>query len=309
MKIVLDLDHLLQNGEITLEEHRKFSQFAAHETGSMAFNMLTGFSVIAIFLGALALVPTPQSAIVLGAFLLIASISMPFLRGASANGWSAVTNVGTILGALMFGGGLIIHMQGHLYAFIAIAVAFTLAGIFARSGLLIALACFAVASAIGARTGYWHASYSLAVTKPTLTICVFSALAWCTYQISLRVKAAYSRLAIITARVSVFFVNFGFWIGSLWGDKINLGMETQVLNRNLFSLLWAAALIACAIWAYRMNRRWLVNVCAVFGAIHFYTQWFERLGAQPASVLLAGILALALTFALKHWNAQQHGKA
>jgi hypothetical protein len=170
----------------------------------------------------------------------------------------------------------------------------------------VVLACLALSAAIGARTGYWHASYSLAITKPTLTIIVFSGLAWALYQASLRIKAEWSRLAIIGARTSVFFVNFGFWIGSLWGDRLMLGAQPQLISRNLFSLLWAAALIATAIWAYRINRRWLVNVCAVFGAIHFYTQWFERLGANPGSVLLAGVIALALTLGLRYWNAQTH---
>ena len=40
-------------------------------------------------------------------------------------------------------------------------------------------------------------------------------------------------------------------------------------------------------WAVKANRRWVINLVAVFGAIHFYTQWFERLGADPLSVLTA----------------------
>jgi iron complex transport system permease protein len=32
----------------------------------------------------------------------------------------------------------------------------------------------------------------------------------------------------------------------------------------------------------QVNRRWLVNLVALFAGIHFYTQWFERLGATPS---------------------------
>ena len=39
----------------------------------------------------------------------------------------------------------------------------------------------------------------------------------------------------------------------------------------------------------QVNRRWLVNLVALFAGIHFYTQWFERLGATPLSVLLGGV--------------------
>jgi hypothetical protein len=36
--------------------------------------------------------------------------------------------------------------------------------------------------------------------------------------------------------------------------------------------------------------------------IHFYTQWFERLGATPLSVLLGGVVMLASAFALWMFN-------
>ena len=61
-------------------------------------------------------------------------------------------------------------------------------------------------------------------------------------------------------------------------------------------------LVAAALWAMRVNRRWLVNVAAAFGAIHFYTQWFEKLGATPVSVLLGGIVMLAVALALWSFN-------
>jgi hypothetical protein len=46
----------------------------------------------------------------------------------------------------------------------------------------------------------------------------------------------------------------------------------------------------------------LVNVAAVFAAIHFYTQWFERLDASALSVLIAGLLALGFAVGLRALN-------
>jgi len=40
------------------------------------------------------------------------------------------------------------------------------------------------------------------------------------------------------------------------------------------------------IWGAYENRRWVVNSAVTFGAIHFYTQWFERLGAQPCQLVV-----------------------
>ena len=54
-----------------------------------------------------------------------------------------------------------------------------------------------------------------------------------------------------------------------------------------------------------VNRRWVVNVAAVFGAIHFYTQWFERLGATPLSVLLGGLLMLGFALGLWAFNRER----
>ena len=100
----------------------------------------------------------------------------------------------------------------------AITIGFAAAGIVARSGLLITLAVLAFSSTLGARTGYEHATYFLGIEEPTLTIVVFSILALATYLVSKILPHAYERLAIMAARVSILLVNFGFWIGSLWGD-------------------------------------------------------------------------------------------
>jgi len=71
-------------------------------------------------------------------------------------------------------------------------------------------------------------------------------------------------------------INFGFWIGSLWGDPLMLihSMNTRdaslafttkaVIPATAFSILWAVALLATGIWAVKVNRRWLVNLVAVF---------------------------------------------
>ena len=114
--------------------------------------------------------------------------------------------------------------------------------------------------------------------------------------------ADYERIAIASSRTGVFLVNFGFWVGSLWGDRTASG--AVIISDTLFSLIWAIALIAAAIWAWQANRRWVLNIVAVFGGIHFYTQWFENLGASPGTVLVAGLLALGLAVGLKSINTK-----
>jgi hypothetical protein len=50
-----------------------------------------------------------------------------------------------------------------------------------------------------------------------------------------------------------------------------------------------------------------VNVAAVFGAIHFYTQWFDKLGPTPMSFLLGGLLMLG--FGLCLWTFNRRAEA
>ncbi len=145
---------------------------------------------------------------------------------------------------------------------------------------------------LGAHAGYWHATYMLAIYEPLVTIVLFSLLALGAYYLSKSLAADYERLALTAARTSVFMVNFGFWIGSLWGDHLllihallrgdpsiqtNYSDNSQMISPLAFVIGWLVVLLGAAIWAVRENRRWVVNVAAVFGAIHFYTQWFERL--------------------------------
>ncbi len=304
MKVTLDLDKLRAEGKITQAEYDKFGQLAARGTASLAFNILIGFGVIAVSGSTMALVPTAATAIVLGLVISAAGIALLYLRYEQ---WRVLANICVLVGALLSGGGVIWNLDGSPSSFVVVAIAFAGAGILARSALLIVLAVLALSSSIGAETGYLHAMYFLGIAQPTLTVILFMLFGVGAYQVSKHLKTDYEALAIAAARTAVFLVNFGFWVGSLWGDKIERG--DLVIADWIFSVLWAIALVATGVWAWKRNRRWVVNVVAVFGAIHFYTQWFERLGESPVAVLIAGLLALGFAFGLRMVNVNLAKKA
>jgi iron complex transport system permease protein len=322
MKVTLDLTKLREEGRITQAEYDKLSGLAAEGTGAVAFNILVGFGIVAVGGAALALVPTPMTAIVIG--LVVGAIGGGLLA-ANARQWGLLAQICILAGAVMVAGGIIKFGEGSIASFALVTVLFAVAGIAARSGLLMVGAVLALSSCLGARTAYFHAAYFLGIQEPLLTIVVFSALALVTYLISKQLPAAYERLALIAARASLFMVNFGFWIGSLWGDRLvwlrqMTGEQvdtsfsfsrraTVVIPDWQFAVVWAIALIAVAVWAARANRPWVLNLAAVFGAIHFYTQWFEHLGANPISVLVAGLIALAIAFAIWTMNHRRAATA
>jgi len=295
MKVTLDLGKLLAEGKITKEEHDRLIKLAAAGTGSLAFNVLIGFGTIAVAAGAVALVPDAITGIAIGLIVLGAGLALT-LTGATQ--WALLANICIVVGALGLAGGVVVLDNASIASFVAIAIGFAIAGTLARSGLLIALSVLAFSSCLGARTDYMHATYFLGIEEPALTIIAFSAVALVTFVVSKMLRHDFERLAIVASRTSLLLVNFGFWIGSLWGDEFH----TLVIPDSVFIIGWALALIGVGIWAARANRRWVVNLAAIFGAIHFYTQWFERLGAEPIAILVAGLIALGIALGLWRLN-------
>ena len=78
-------------------------------------------------------------------------------------------------------------------------------------------------------------------------------------------------------------------------------------TETAFIVGWAIVIIAVGAWAARTNRRWVVTTAAVFGAIEFYTQWFEWLGAEPWAIIIGGLTVVA--FAIVVVAVQSHGRS
>jgi iron complex transport system permease protein len=316
MKVVLDLSRLLREGKISQEEFDRLSRLAARDTGSLAINILIGIGVVAVSAGVLALLLNALAVAAVGALMLAGGLTLMH-RGTKQ--WDVLATICILVGALTLAGSIVVLGEAMLASLLLATFVLASSGAAGRSNLLVGLAVLGLAACLGASTGYMHAAYELTVTEPTLTIVLFSALALAAYMASHRLGGDYEPLALTAARVSLFLVNFGFWIGSLWGDRLLLlkvlmshdpaiaadfSGRAVVVPPMVFIVGWALALAAVAAWAVRANRRWVVNLAAVFAVIHFYTQWFERLGATPLSVLIAGVLVLA--FAAAAFKLNQH---
>lgn len=174
-----------------------------------------------------------------------------------------------------------------------------LGSLVAGSGFLATLCAFAILTFLGkAGMFYSHAAYSVAIQEPGLTVVAFSVLAWVAYLASRRLNPKQMRVTIIFSRACIFIVNLAFWVGSLWGDT----RGSLNISDLAFTIGWAVALVGVGLWAASKDKRWVVNTAAIFGSIHFYTQWFERLGATPGSLLTAGLIALGIMYGFRSYN-------
>jgi hypothetical protein len=323
IKIVLDVTRLVQEGKLTRDEAERLKTLASHDTSTLAINTLMVFGAAAVSAGILALNPSFTAGAALGVAFVLVGLAVTFR---ASEQWSLLGTAFTIIGALLLSGGVMGLFEGSFAGTCFTAALLFALAVLIRSSFLMALVPLAVAAALGSSTGYTHATYMLMVSEPAITIFVFSLLAATAYVASHHVEPVYERLAMVFARVSLLLVNFGFWVGSLWGDYpgqswVNGGTysasETWQTWRAaawhipdyVFVLGWAGLLIAVGIWGASVNRRWVVNTAVTFGGIHFYTQWFERLGAQPWAIIVAGLTVVAIAVILWRYNAGRAGAA
>lgn len=295
MKVTLDLDDLVKRGELTPAEAERLRGFAKAETGTLGTNILLSFGASAIVIGLGTLFPTAETAVILGGLLLGLGL---VLRFNGIERWTLFGEVCVTIGALALSGGISILANGSVPINLGIGAGLAVAAVAARSGLLAALAVIMFTATIGGATAYNGSFF----WQPTLTVGILAAMTLGLYLLSLRLPPDYERLAIIAARVAILMLNFGFLVGSLFGD------DALRLPPLAFTVAWAAVLLVTGVWAIRANRRWVVNAAAVFGAIHFFIQWFATLGPSPISIVGGGLLLVGFGFAIRWFNRMPGAK-
>lgn len=304
MKITLDLGKLVETGKISNEEAERLKALAAPTTASLALNILLAFGVMAVAGGVIGLLPEPSISLAVGTALCVAGIWLQIER---REDWMVLGTIFMLVGSIVAALSVAVLASGHPAALFAATIAFGIVAWQTKSGLMAGLAVLALSAALGGQTGYRNATYAIAIHQPTVSILLFSALSYAAYLLSKRMAADNARVMIIAARTAILIVNVAFLVGSIWGDTLRpfaeqFGFQPPHISRMTFIIGWALAIIAAAVFAVRANRPWLVTTCAVFGSLHFYTQWFERLGATPVSILIAGCLALGIAILLMRYH-------
>lgn len=305
MKITVDTQQLQHAGLIDTATAQMLEQHAIRNTDSTAINLLIAFGVAVLAAGMLAMFPEPTFAAFFGGGFIALGLLVKHQYGEQ---WEKLGAIWCILGALLFAGSIGTLINQPFVSSLLAAVVFAAMAMAAKSKFLAALVPLALAAMLGGSTGYWHACYSIGVSEPTLTIAFFTLLGCAAWQWAKK-AGKHEDLLVIFARMCAILVNFGFWVGSLWGDRMGDTWQVNLaqIDAVVFVVAWALALAAAGLWAAKNGRRFLVNTVAVFGSIHFYTQWFEHLGGSPFTVMVAGAITIAIGLALWRYNRQEIG--
>ncbi|MEM6971380.1 MAG: hypothetical protein AAF577_01140 [Pseudomonadota bacterium] len=181
--------------------------------------------------------------------------------------------------------------------------------------LLSALAVPALAG-IASAHGYGRGSYFLAILEPTMVAVAMAALGALLAALAGRVGERLARHARIAGLLAFVWANMALWVASIWGDKPGASFVRPRVDdfpdrerwltalatwresglqvpSELYAVIWAMLLLGIAIWAGLTGRRSVLNAALTFGAIHFYTQWFEAFQDAPLALVAAGIITIA----------------
>lgn len=302
--IRLDLTALLASGQITPEDAARLSALALPSPrGHLAVNLLLIFGALAVAAGAIALVPDAGTGLLLALGALAGAEVLR--RQMTGESFALLAAALALMGTLGLAGWVGWQFQDApaTAPALLITLILTAGALWYRSAFLAALAVLALGAVFGSGTGYWHASYALFVGEPLITLAVFGALAGGIYRLraslGAKLAASWQTLATVAARTSLILVHFAFWVGSLWGDAVGDSWlaydgrpEAAFVPAMVFSVAWAALSLALTLATPRGG--FLSVSGAVFLAIHGYTQYFETFGAEPVSLLIAGLLLVAL---------------
>ena len=191
-----------------------------------------------------------------------------------------------------------------------------------------ALAIAPFAQMLDTGTSYFHAAYVFMSPEPTLSILQMAALIAAMIWLASRVGEHTARHARTLTIMAFIVANLCALVGSLWGDTIGhsiwgpgyawtldmtyeqweaaeaaFSAKTLVISENVYSVLWAIALIAIIGWAAHTNRRGLFNAGVTFAGIHAYTQMFESFADEPLAYVIGGFAAIPLAWGM--WRLNQ----
>lgn len=313
-RITLDLDALVSEGRLTPAEAERLKSLAVTGRGlSTVVQVLYVLGALGLAGGVMILKPDPVTGMAL------AALAIGFAIFAQATKREDLGLLGTamgICGTVGLAGSVGMQFDGAIPAFAinVLIMAIALGGaLLLRSRFLAALVPLTIAALLGSSTEYWHASYGIVIKEPLITTVLFAVLSGGLFLAAYPLKGIWSQMSTVAGRVSWLVMNFGLWVGSLWGDYLgdffdelpegpiqNFDAASLFIPGGAFVIAWAIISVAAIIFMHR--NRFAVNASITFLAINVYTQFYEWFGGSGFVMLTGGVALLAFAFGLYHFD-------
>lgn len=314
----VDIGTLLAEGIIDDEKAQELKErieAQKEKNGSPVLNLLIIIGALSIIAGFLGLNPNPHLGVAFAVFLMILGYGIYFL---SAKKWVFVAKSFGIIGCLGVCSWLFFISNNNLTS--ATLVSTILIGIVActlNSKFLVALLPITISWLIDSATGYFNGVYYISVKQPSISVILYAAMTVAGYAYILKEEGPEEKsknigLIRVFGRTCFIFLNLSFWVGSIFGDDLSASaLESYpvskfpfVIPEYAFSIGWALILLTGTYMGGKFKLGFITNTSIVFFAIHFYTQFFETLGANPLSLLIGGLLMFSSVLAWWRYNKE-----
>lgn len=318
--IRLDLPALVTAGKVTADEATRLAGLAIPSDWRRLFaNLFLIFGALLIVAGILALEPSTHVGLALASAALLGGTWLHMRRSEQ---WWLLGRAAILMGILGLSGWIGIVFSDMpkswpAFAWPLITMLVSISAVAYRDAFLAALAPVALGYALGGGTGYWFASYALFMEEPLVTSIVFSALPLAMNLVRTSGSGGFSTIALVAGRVSFIIMNFGLWIGSLWGDhpgsaSWDKGQQWEALRAQMdqavfipaeaFALVWCGFSLIAIYFGTKLGHRFIANASLVFLAINAYTQFHEVLIASPWGLVAGGLMLIALAMGIIRFN-------
>lgn len=326
--ILLDVEKLANDQVITAEQAEILRGYAVRDAGSGAVRFMVAFGLLIAALGFVALYPSAVMAMVVGVALGALGYGVQKRAGEEWQFLGGILLRAGVL-ALAFSAPFVLAGQvvetgqpirvDDLNAYSTLLI-LVVGGWLAQSRLVLGLSGLVLGSVV---VQILYTVFALPVNKPSIwlfivlepfiVVILYSIVAWLAWFFSKRLQGKQRDVMVFCARMGVLLVNIAFlagvWLGDTPLDKISFWnifsvlRDERVISSTVFVIVWAVVLILAMVWGIRHHRRFMVNSCAGFGLLLFFSKWFQVMGPTPLAGVLGGVVFMAIAGAFKLYNA------
>jgi hypothetical protein len=300
-KILIDIQHLREEGKISAEEFERLAALAPPKEPGRGINIMTSIGLVVLLSGILALFPSAATAFLLG----LGCLGFGFFlhqKNQEQTEHLLLVHILAVLGNGLLTAAILFFSIEKLTWMLLLAAIISFGNAFIFRNALLLFTALTFLSGFASFFPDWELAKDNLFSQPTGHILGFSVLLLLGFFIPW--GKVYQNLRQAFFYGCLFFINLAFFVGTFSGDTWEISGQPLVIADHFFSALWALLLAIGIFLALFLKNQGLFNFFVAFASLHFYVQFFRQLGFSAEVMVLAGLLGLALAFVLTRLNRQ-----